>query len=69
MKPHHIAIVSPSSPSDIIATLTVFAKDMREALKRVRTDPDMAGTRCHPAKSREPVEIAAPAAPVEPDVG
>lgn len=48
MKPFNIAILSPSSPKDISAVVTVHAETVQAALKRVRNDPDMEGVRCYP---------------------
>lgn len=51
MKLHLLALVSPTNPKDVIGTLQVWATDIRAALKKVRTDPDMENVRCYPAET------------------
>lgn len=48
MKAFDVAIVSAHNPKDVVGILTVWAKDIKEALKRVRQDSDMAEVRCYP---------------------
>lgn len=48
MNAFNLAIVSPSSPKDIVGILTVYAEDVKGALKKVKADPDMEGVRVHP---------------------
>lgn len=44
----NLAVVSPSDPKTITAILTVYANDKREALDKVKKDPDMTGVRVYP---------------------
>lgn len=48
MKAHDIAIVSAHNPKGVVGILTVWAKDVKAALKRVREDHDMSEVRCYP---------------------
>lgn len=48
MQAINLAIVSPSDPKTVSGILTVFAKDKREALDKVKKDPSMEGVRCYP---------------------
>jgi hypothetical protein len=61
MKQINLAILSPNH-NDVVGILTVYANDVKDALKRVRQDPDMDGVRCHPIS--QAVEVA----PVEPSL-
>lgn len=62
MKQINLAILSPFDHSDVVGILTVYATDVKGALKRVRQDPDMDGVRCHP------ITQAVEAVPVEPSL-
>ncbi len=48
MQSFNLAIVSPSSPKDVAGTITVYANDVKDAIKRVKNDPEMAGVRIFP---------------------
>lgn len=48
MKNFEIAIVSAHNPKDVVGILTVWARDIKDALKRVRQDNDMQDVRCYP---------------------
>lgn len=48
MKKFDLAIVSPNNRADVIGTLTVWAQDIKAALKRARNDPDMIGVHIYP---------------------
>jgi hypothetical protein len=49
MEMYNIAVISPSSPKDIVAVVSVWAKDVKDALKRCKNDNDMQGARFYPA--------------------
>lgn len=49
MKLHRIALLSATDAGSVIGTIEVWAVNIKAALKRVRTDPDMAGVRAMPA--------------------
>lgn len=49
MELHNIAVISPTSSKDVVAIVSVWAKDIKDALKRVKNDNDMQGARFYPA--------------------
>ena len=48
MNLHKIAIVSPTDHTSIVAILEVYGKDKKDALNKVKKNPDMEGVRCWP---------------------
>ena len=48
MSLHKIAIVSPTDHTSIVAILEVYGKDKKDALNKVKKNPDMEGVRCWP---------------------
>jgi hypothetical protein len=48
MKKFNLAILSPSDKTTVSAVLTVWAEDIKAALKRVRQDPDMQDAHIYP---------------------
>lgn len=51
MNPINLAILSPTDSKSIAGILTVYAKDVADALKRVKKDPEMEGVRCYPMEA------------------